>query len=74
MEYCQTGCQAGCYDAGVGSAGSVAVWLSSLHTSTAPYETTDDQQEAAASDTPTRNIIYIYAYSFLIKGTVSLKI
>lgn len=51
-------CQAGYCDAGVGSAGSAAVGLSSPRTSTAPYERTGDQQEAAASDTPTKNKIY----------------
>lgn len=51
-------CQAGYCDAGVGFAGSVAVGLSSPHTSAAPYERTDGQQEAAASDIPTINKIY----------------
>lgn len=52
VEQWQTDCQADCCDAGAGSAESVAVGLSSQHTSAAPYETTDGPQEAAASGTP----------------------
>lgn len=52
-EHWQAGFQVGCYDAGAGFAGNAAVGLSSLHTSAAPYGTTDDLQGAAASGTPT---------------------